>query len=114
MINQSFWLGYDFFITRKRTEPSGAISSVELSKYNPSTGLIVPIGLYSKESVARGIQSGERYATAMSRLHGVQYVDSAGSEVHVVRRKGAYSTSFYLRTDANDTPEDNLANLPEV
>lgn len=62
--------------------------------------------VFPKNEVINKIEGGITFCTAKKNDQG-KY--NRGSDVHVVTVNGRK----YIRTDRNDTPEDNLGELPE-
>jgi hypothetical protein len=68
---------------------------------------ISPYAVHSRQSVIASIERGITFCTIYKNHTGENWIK--GADVNVM------STTYgkYLRTDKNNTPKDNLGNLPE-
>ena len=95
---------FDFYITQKRlNEAKTSIQSVMVHEVSPVSGFWMLAGEWtSKSEVHKLIGDGKIFYT--QAWENGEFED--GSRVRAI-------SGGWLRTDANDTPEDNLGELPE-
>lgn len=89
----------DYFISAKREDFLGRITHLKVHA-NQNGRPSSDYSTQTKDQVVNSIESSKEYYT--------WYSNKVGAKVNVVKVNG----NKYLRTDRNETPKDNLENLP--
>jgi hypothetical protein len=96
---------YDYGVTAQRKDRNDVITAIKVHAFNPDT-TVNPGQEWTKSQGVSAIDRGSRMCTMLWDSGSNQWL------IQVAIRVVTSTYGKYLRTDADNTPRDNLGNLP--
>jgi hypothetical protein len=96
---------WDYGVSAQRKDSNDVITAIKVHAFNPDT-TVNPGREWAKSQGVSAIERGSRMCTMLWDSGSSKWITQVA--IRVVN--GTYGK--YLRTDADNTPKDNLGNLP--